>query len=485
MRALGLSPPMQQRLDSTIPRPAAANSGAKSGASGRARPIQCCRRCRCRSRPLPLLLAAAASSSSSSFDSDPLAALDKAAALLNRAIGSAENKNNNNNNKKKGGPNKPAKKRWVSFSASATAAVAVAPLLQEAAARDHHRRRRGETEGEQEGERESRKRIPGRDLLAYLALPASEYSLLDPTWVTREGEEDEEEEEEREEGRGERDEDIDRDDADAANENADENASSPESFIVRFPFADLVGIPLTPSFRVRVKHRSPTQGIVAFAADRAALGDPVLDPSFEAGVDATLSKKKSKKVFAGSSKAKKKGHDKNKKHQHQHQHALDARSNHGKHAAAAEAETAAAAEEQHHHNDDEDDGEDLIFYSADDASSSLSAHVTIKAKVQLSGPAASLPGPLVSLAAKLVARAVLAATLGPFLNLLVNDYWSWSVGLDRGELMTLNDAQKTELRLQVAQATAEMVQRKEEEDRKRSRAIKEEAARGEGEVIEL
>ena len=288
---------------------------------------------------------------------------------------------------------------------------------------------------------EQRKRIPGRDLLAYLALPASEYSLLDPAWVTREGE------------GGEGGEEGDRDgDGDSDGDSASSSSSLPEeeeAFVVRFPLNDLVGLPLTPTFRVRVASRSPWEGTVAFAADRAALGDAALDAAFEAGVDATLSKRKSKKnrkgVLGGGGK--------------------------GGSAKAEQGERGDAPAFR------------LIarpFASEDDATSSLQAHVTIRARVQLSGPAAALPGPLVSLAAKLVCRAALAATLDPFLGLLVGDYCAWSLGLDRGSLVTLGDADKQQLRLQVAQATAEM-----EGEMERRRKEAEEAARGEGEVIEL
>ena len=450
----GLSPTTQLRLLDG----AASRAGNREASSPLRRSVSqsaCHRR---RRRPLPRPAAA--------FDSDPLAALDKAAALLNRAITFTEG--NQKKKKKAGEKEKPTKKRWVSFSASATSAVAVAPLL-EAAAAGHRRRERaareraaeaergeGECEGEGEGEgegggegegaeeeeeEEQRKRIPGRDLLAYLALPASEYSLLDPAWVTREGE------------GGEGGEEGDRDgDGDSDGDSASSSSSLPEeeeAFVVRFPLNDLVGLPLTPTFRVRVASRSPWEGTVAFAADRAALGDAALDAAFEAGVDATLSKRKSKKnrkgVLGGGGK--------------------------GGSAKAEQGERGDAPAFR------------LIarpFASEDDATSSLQAHVTIRARVQLSGPAAALPGPLVSLAAKLVCRAALAATLDPFLGLLVGDYCAWSLGLDRGSLVTLGDADKQQLRLQVAQATAEM-----EGEMERRRKEAEEAARGEGEVIEL
>ena len=429
-------------------------------------------RCRSRRRRRPLPRPAAA------FDSDPLAALDKAAALLNRAIGSAEGKHHHKKKHHgKGGDDKskPAKARWVSFSATATSAVSVAPLLEEAAARDRRERERRAEGASGEGEGggggfgkgggggggEDRRRIPGRDLLAYLALPASEYSLLDPAWVTREGE--------GEGGEVGAEGEADDDDGDGG-ENGDarstssspsssSSSSSPESFIVRFPFEELVGIPLTPSFRVRVKSRSPEKGLVAFAADRAALGDPALDAAFEAGVDATLSKKRAKRATtkATTRHARKRGEGGGAGEEEQGEEAL-----------------AAAAP---------------FFPDEEDAASSLSAHVTVSARVQLSGAAAALPGPLVSLAAKLVSRAVLAATLRPFLTLLVNDYWAWSVGLDRGALASFGDDDRRLLRLQVAQATTEMVERREEEERRRrggrSEEEKEEAARGEGEVIDL
>ena len=262
----------------------------------------------------------------------------------------------------------------------------------------------------------------------------------------------------------------------AASRSTSSSSSSPssptESFIVRFPFDELVGIPLTPSFRVRVKSRSPDKGVVAFAADRAALGDPSLDAAFEAGVDATLSKKKTAKKAKHAKKKRS-----NKGHAHHHHHAAAGGfANDGE---AAGAHAAAAAKE-------EEEAFIVTFSDEEDASSSLSAHVSVAARVQLSGAAAALPGPLVSLAAKLVSRAVLAATLRPFLTLLVNDYWAWSVGLDRGALAAFGDEDKKLLRLQVAQATTEMVERREEEERRRRRSEEEEeAARGEGEVIEL
>ena len=429
---------------------------------------------RCRRRRLPRPAAA--------FDSDPLAALDKAAALLNRAISFTDANNQKKKNKKgdEKDKDKPTKKRWVSFSAAATSAVAVGPLLEQAARRQAAASEKKGAEasegGGEGGEEEARKvRIPGRGLLAYLALPASEYSLLDPTWVTREGE-----------GEGEEESDGDENGADDSTSSSTSSTSSTEeekeSFLVRFPFADLVGIPLNPSFRVRVASRCSEKGIVAFAVDKAALGDKNLDAAFEASVDATLSKKKSKnkKVKKGggaSSLFLGVGSDGSGGSKEDKDKGLASALG-----GAAAAAVAAARNDRGEEEAAEEDEEAFTFVlSDDDASSSLQAHVTIKARVQLSGPAAALPGPLVSLAAKLVARAALSATLAPFLTLLVNDYWSWSLGLDRSALMKLGDDDKQVLRLQVAEATAEMEKEMERRRLKKS----EEAARGEGEVIEL
>ena len=155
---------------------------------------------------------------------DALEALDKAAGLINRALGDGRTPRGGSDDE-----NTHRRAKWVEFKATARAR---APAPKATAAP-----------------------LPGRSLPAYLALPVADYSLLDPAWVTRV-------------------------------EGGDDNADVSDAFIVALPLSDAVGVALAPTARVRVVERGP--GVVQFVGDRLALGEAGLDESFEAAVTARL-----------------------------------------------------------------------------------------------------------------------------------------------------------------------------------------------------
>ena len=238
---------------------------------------------------------------------DALDALDKAAGLINRALGDGRPRNG-------GGDDDASRRRakWVEFKATARAQRAPAPRATAAT-------------------------LPGRSLPAYLALPVADYSLLDPAWVTRV-------------------------------EGGDDNADVSDAFIVALPLSDAVGVALSPTARVRVMERGP--GVMQFVGDRLALGEAALDDSFDASVSARL------------------------------------------------ASSAGGASGRRPHTDD----------ASDHAHDHLAATVTLRARVRLRGSAAAIPGPMLRLAAKLVARAALGAALPGFLDMLTEDYGRWAAG---------------------------------------------------------
>ena len=148
---------------------------------------------------------------------------------------------------------------------------------------------------------------------------------------------------------------------------AGEGGEEDDAFIVALPLADALGVALTPSARVRVADRS--RGVVAFSGSDFTLGDVTLDAAFEAGVDARL-------------------------------RSVQPPRRHRRHRGGGD--------DAHHPH--------------------LAATVTLRARVRLQGAAAAVPGPVLKLAAKLVARAALGAALPAFLGMLQADAAAWCAG---------------------------------------------------------
>lgn len=144
-----------------------------------------------------------------------------------------------------------------------------------------------------------------------------------------------------------------------------------DAFTIALPLSDALGVALTPTARVRVAARG--RGAVSFTGDAFTLGDAALDAAFEAGVEARL-----RSVPAPRRRLGRRG-------------------------------------DGHPHS----------------TTPHLAATVTLRARVRLQGAAAAVPGPVLKLAAKLVARAALSATLPAFLTLLQADAAAWCAGETR------------------------------------------------------
>lgn len=90
--------------------------------------------------------------------------------------------------------------------------------------------------------------LPDRRLSDYLALPVSQYSLLDPEWVERE---------------------------------------SDTTFCVTVPMDELTGLSIRPRLRISV-NIDEASGSVTFSSETATLGDPILDREISLQLHATL-----------------------------------------------------------------------------------------------------------------------------------------------------------------------------------------------------
>ncbi|KAG2486529.1 hypothetical protein HYH03_014830 [Edaphochlamys debaryana] len=89
-----------------------------------------------------------------------------------------------------------------------------------------------------------------RSLSAYLGLPLDQYSLLDPSWISR-------------------------------------SPARPDEFLLKVPLYDLVGVDLQPQICVRVT-LDPRNSLVHFHADQFKVGDPRFDADFKLNMRATL-----------------------------------------------------------------------------------------------------------------------------------------------------------------------------------------------------
>lgn len=145
--------------------------------------------------------------------------LEQAVKVLNRIVGMASSPMARAKNEKDDQNTKPRKAKWIAVTGQASA---------KAPAEDGG--------------------LPDRRLSDYLALPVSEYSLLDPKWVERE----------------------------AGN-----------AFSVTIPMDDIMGLSIRPCIRVNVD-TDDTTGNVTFSSETATLGDPILDREISLQLHATL-----------------------------------------------------------------------------------------------------------------------------------------------------------------------------------------------------
>ena len=130
---------------------------------------------------------------------------------------------------------KPKKERWVQFGAASSARLSP----QDISPRD-----RGYT-----------REAIGILLEQYLALPVDHYSLLDPQWVRREGE---------------------------------------DSFRVSIPLKDMLGVDVCPEVSIQA-HPDPLRGQVTLVGSRTALGSPALDAMFRLNLVAVLRSKRERR----------------------------------------------------------------------------------------------------------------------------------------------------------------------------------------------
>jgi hypothetical protein len=370
------------------------------------------------------------------FDGPAFAALERAVTLVNRVIpsgGGGEGKDGSDgpstSTSTTSTPSAAKKERWLSFSATASASVpapdrparaagTAVPFGGGTAALPSPA---GETVGVATTASTSTSSstpppppapLPGRSLAAYLALPVDQYSLLDPAWVTRVRVEEEEGEEDGggEGGRG-GGEASDPTTTAATSENVDDDTGA--AFVVAIPLAGMLGIPATPSMRVRVVRREA--GLVAFSLDRAALGLPGADGAFSASAAATL---RADGVGSGGGLRR----------------AWTDRLGLGRRGRAHRA---------HHHRqaasavEEEEEAGVVVGAAAPPAPASLAATVSFSARVRLPAAAAAVPLAVLRPAAKLIARAVLAAALPAFLSGIAADYATWAVGGRRGGVVVV------------------------------------------------
>jgi Protein of unknown function (DUF1997) len=125
------------------------------------------------------------------------------------------------------------RERWVQFGTVASARLS----LQDLTAKDAELNREGTS----------------RLLQEYLSLPVEEYSLLDPKWVVREGEDD--------------------------NLNFNNNRTN-NSFRVSVPLKDMLGVDICPQVSIEARP-DPLNSQVTLIGTKAVLGSPGLDDMFK------------------------------------------------------------------------------------------------------------------------------------------------------------------------------------------------------------
>lgn len=172
------------------------------------------------------------------FGPNPYEPLERAIQIVNKVITIGEKtKWKGTSTSVEGSPDsleRVGKERWVQFGAVTSAKVPVAL---------------SSLEEDAEG------LVTAQLLREYLALPTSEYSLLDPKWVERDG--------------------VD---------------LETDTFIIKIPLQDIVGVDLTPTISI-VAHPQEEKGKVTFVGSKASLGSPGLDESFTLSVVAVLNSK--------------------------------------------------------------------------------------------------------------------------------------------------------------------------------------------------
>ena len=92
--------------------------------------------------------------------------------------------------------------------------------------------------------------LQGRSLPLYVALPLDQYSLLDPTWISR-------------------------------------DPNQPDLFLLRIPLEPIIGVNLTPRIKIKVISK-PEDCQVDFVVTDFVLGEPSFDEAFQVTLKASL-----------------------------------------------------------------------------------------------------------------------------------------------------------------------------------------------------
>lgn len=154
--------------------------------------------------------------------------------MINKVLTAGEGKSSDSSHGGRG-----RRERWVQFGAVSSAKLSLQDL----------------TVKDTELDRERTLSL----LEEYLSLPVDQYSLLDPTWVKREG-------------------------------NGSTGDSS-NSFRLSIPLKDMLGVDLMPELSIEA-HPDPSRGQVTLVGSRAILGSPGLDEMFKLNLVAVLGSKR-------------------------------------------------------------------------------------------------------------------------------------------------------------------------------------------------
>ncbi|KAL6764905.1 hypothetical protein V8C86DRAFT_2465486 [Haematococcus lacustris] len=276
----------------------------------------------------------------------------------------------------------------------------------------------------------------GRGVDSYIALPLDQYALLDPRWISR-----------------------------------PDMQAAPDVFLLKVPLQQLMSVDLQPEVYVRVAI-DPQHSRVRFLVDRLKVGHPGFDSDFDCDMEAVLqhrplpdpeaswhrrlSTAMFQKPAAPSLKATAGNPVKPSRH---HGHASistsltvpndtsiqavpnpssssssdnsysdhSSTSSSSKVAQAQLPQPPSASSLEAHQADQEIAAAPGPPAAALDAGT-LSCSVDVSFQVRLPAPLSVAPGPLLALAAGLVAKLALQSLLPPFLDLLAVDYGRWATG---------------------------------------------------------
>lgn len=289
------------------------------------------------------------------FGPSPYEPLERAIQIVNKVISIGEKAKWKENGELSGSLERMERERWVQFSAVTSAKVPVSLMDEDAAIL----------------------------LREYLSLPTSEYSLLDPRWVER-GE--------------------------------DDVQCEKDTFVVKVPLQDIVGVDLTPTISI-VANPHKDKGKVTFIGSKASLGSPGLDDAFTLNVVAVLNSKDTRVNRNG-------GHLPGKPVRRLRKWA----SNMSK--GKEEYDGSIVEESSLELMADTEDGSDLY----------LQCRVNVTIAIRVPSGLKVIPNPLLGYAGRLITKSVLHAAVPNFANLLGKDFENWATnGKSRDDGQVVGD----------------------------------------------